>query len=74
MAHQTQTATVAAVLIGVEETAALLNVPVATLRWMRHKGEGPRGVSIGGRIKWKREEVLAWIDQQFAEAEQKHSA
>lgn len=62
------------ILIGVEETAAMLGTPVSTLRWMVHRGTAPRSAIIGGRRRWKTSEVVDWVDAQLTADEQKRSA
>jgi len=37
-------------LLTITETAELLRAPVATLRWWRHTGQGPRSFKIGRRV------------------------
>jgi predicted DNA-binding transcriptional regulator AlpA len=47
------------------EAALLLGIPVATLRtWRsRRRGYGPRAVQVGGGIRYRLADLLAWIDQ-----------
>jgi excisionase family DNA binding protein len=54
-------------LITIEEAAAILGIPVATLRTWRINGKGPRGAVIGRRVKFIRTEVEAYLSQAFAE-------
>ena len=35
-------------LLTMSEASQLLRIPVATLRWYRHKGIGPRSALVGG--------------------------
>jgi predicted DNA-binding transcriptional regulator AlpA len=51
-------------LLTSDEAALLLGVPVATLRtWRsRRRGYGPRAVQIGGSIRYRLPDLLAWID------------
>ncbi|MDP3966662.1 MAG: helix-turn-helix domain-containing protein [Nocardioides sp.] len=51
-------------LLTSHEAALLLGVPVATLRtWRsRRRGYGPRAVQIGGSIRYRLADLLAWID------------
>lgn len=53
-------------LLTITETADLLRAPVATLRWWRHNGIGPRSFKIGRRVCYQRADVQAWIEQQRA--------
>lgn len=53
-------------LMGYEGTSALLDgVLVNTLKDWRAKGKGPRSAVIGGKVKYRRDDVLDWIDEQF---------
>ena len=48
------------------ETGELLNTPVATLRWWRDQGTGPRAFRLGARkVMYRRADVLAWLDHQY---------
>ena len=51
-------------LLTSDEAALLLGVPVATLRtWRsRRRGYGPRAVQVGGSIRYRLADLLAWID------------
>ena len=42
--------------------AALLRAPVATLRYWRHLGTGPRSFRLGRRVVYRRDDLQAWID------------
>jgi DNA-binding transcriptional MerR regulator len=47
------------------EVAERVRRPVATLRFWRHKGIGPRSANVGGRVLYKRSDVEAWLEEQF---------
>lgn len=53
------------VLLGHEEVSELAGIPVLTLKDYRAKGRGPRSAVIAGRVKYRKSDVLAWIDEQF---------
>ena len=54
-------------LLTTAEAAELLHTPVATLRWWRHQGTGPRAFKLGARkVMYRRSDVLAWLEQQYA--------
>jgi excisionase family DNA binding protein len=55
-------------LLTIAEAAELLRAPVATLRYWRHLGAGPRSFRLGRRVLYRREDLQAWIAQQRAEA------
>ena len=53
-------------LLTTAEAAGALNVPVATMRWWRHQGTGPKAFRLGQRkIMYKRSDLLAWLDTQY---------
>jgi excisionase family DNA binding protein len=49
-------------LITAEEFAELMQVSVRSVWRLRSAGEIPEPVRIGGTIRWRREEVLQWIE------------
>lgn len=51
-------------LLTIEEVAELLRMPVATIRYWRVLGTGPRGFIIGRRLRYVRQDVLDWLDEQ----------
>jgi predicted DNA-binding transcriptional regulator AlpA len=54
-------------LLTTAETAQMLHTPVATLRWWRHQGTGPKAFRLGARkVMYRRSDVLAWLEQQYA--------
>lgn len=52
-------------LLTIEETSGMMRLPVATLRYWRHRGVGPTSARIGRRIMYRESDVLAWLDQAF---------
>jgi predicted DNA-binding transcriptional regulator AlpA len=52
-------------LMTLEEAAVFLRKSPAQMRWMRHAGTGPRSAKVGGRVMFRKADVLAWIDAQF---------
>ena len=48
------------------EVAATVRAPVATLRYWRHIGKGPKSFRVGRRVLYSEADVLAWL----AEAEE----
>ena len=52
-------------LLTSDEAASLLGVPVATLRtWRsRRRGYGPRAVHVGGCVRYRASDLLAWIEE-----------
>jgi predicted DNA-binding transcriptional regulator AlpA len=52
-------------LLNIEEAAARTRLPVATLRFYRHKGTGPRSAKLGRRVIYREADLDAWIEAQF---------
>jgi excisionase family DNA binding protein len=50
-------------LLLLPEAAALARMSVSTLRWLRHRGEGPTGFRLGRRVLFRRAAVEEWIAQ-----------
>lgn len=50
-----------------QELADLVRAPVETCRFWRHVGRGPRSVKIGRRVLYKRADVDAWLEEQYAD-------
>ena len=51
-------------LLLLPEVAEITRKSVDTLRWLRHRGEGPQGFRMGRRVVFRRGVVTAWIVQQ----------
>jgi predicted DNA-binding transcriptional regulator AlpA len=51
-------------LLTIQEVADVVRVPVATLRYWRHLGTGPRSFRIGRSVRYWRTEVFGWLDDQ----------
>ena len=49
-------------LLTIAEAAARLRAPIATLRYWRHLGTGPRSFRVGRRVLYSRDDLDAWID------------
>jgi excisionase family DNA binding protein len=48
-----------------EEVAERLRRPVATVRFWRVKGIGPKAARVGGRVLYRQSDVEAWIARAF---------
>jgi DNA-binding transcriptional MerR regulator len=59
MGHTTQIAP----LWTVQDVADYLQVPVHTLYSWRMQGYGPRARKIGKYLRYRAEDVVAWLDQ-----------
>ncbi len=46
-----------------QEVADFLQVPVATVQLWRAKRTGPRGYRVGRHVRYRREDVEAWLAQ-----------
>ncbi len=53
-------------LLTLDEAAAFLRTPAATLRYWRHLGIGPEGFRLGRRVVYRRNEIDRWIAEQQA--------
>jgi excisionase family DNA binding protein len=62
------TAEPASELLTIAEAAQLLRAPVATLRYWRHLGTGPRSFRLGRRVLYRRDDLETWIDAQRGQA------
>jgi excisionase family DNA binding protein len=52
----------------VEELAAFLSLPVKTIYVQRAKGDLCAGYRFGKHVRFKREDVLAWLETKRDEA------
>src|SRR3712207_1026551 len=50
-------------LLTITEASAILRVPVNTLRWWRHRGDGPRFFKIGRHLVTTIGDLAAWIEE-----------
>lgn len=46
------------------ELAGYLQVPVKTIYEWRTKGKGPKALLIGRHLRWRRADVMAWLETQ----------
>ena len=51
-------------LLTIAEVADVVRVPVATLRYWRHLGTGPRSFRVGRGVRYWRHDVTDWLRQQ----------
>lgn len=56
------------------EVAERVRRPVATVRFWRATGTGPRSANVGGRVLYKAADVESWIEQEFAKDTAKGAA
>lgn len=58
-----------AILKTIGEVSEMTRIPISTLRWYRNLGnKGPRSALLGGKVMYREQDVLKWIDDQFKEA------
>jgi predicted DNA-binding transcriptional regulator AlpA len=50
--------------LNINDAAKLLGIPVATLRWWRSKGTGPRSIKFGRHVKYPKVALRRWIQSQ----------
>jgi DNA-binding transcriptional MerR regulator len=48
-------------LLTITEAADLLRKPVATLRYWRHLGIGPKSFRVGRNVRYWRADLLDWL-------------
>ena len=53
--------------IGIEQLAEELGVPVRTIYAWRAKNQGPRGATFGKHVRFRREDVDAWMESRLEE-------
>ena len=51
-------------LMTLKEVATLVRVPEATLRYWRHLRTGPCGFRIGRSVRYWRNDVVHWLEEQ----------
>ncbi len=51
-------------LLRTVEIADQTGIPVATLRWWRHRGEGPRSFKLGKTVFYDADDVAAWVESE----------
>ena len=51
-------------LITTDDLAERCGVPVATIYAWNHKGTGPRRIRIGKHVRYRPEDVEAWLERQ----------
>jgi excisionase family DNA binding protein len=51
-------------LMSLTDVSEMLGIPVHTLYRWRHKGDGPVGYRVGRHVRYRREVVEAWLEQQ----------
>jgi excisionase family DNA binding protein len=52
-------------LLGVDELASYLDVPVKTLYAWRYRSEGPPALRVGRHLRYRWSDVQSWIQQRI---------
>lgn len=52
-------------LLTIDEVAEMLRKSPAQLRWMRHNGSGPKSAKLGGRVMYREQDVIDWVNAAF---------
>lgn len=52
-------------LMTIDEVAEMLRKSPAQLRWMRHNGSGPKSAKLGGRVMYREQDVIDWVNAAF---------
>ena len=52
-------------LMVIEEAAEYVRLPLATMRFYRHKKVGPLSARIGRRVMYRKADLDCWIADQF---------
>ncbi|AWG51490.1 DNA-binding protein [Mycobacteroides abscessus] len=55
-------------LMTLAELCDELGISESTAYYWRQIGKGPRGARIGKNLRYRRSDVNAWLDEQFARA------
>jgi predicted DNA-binding transcriptional regulator AlpA len=59
-------------LLTLEEIAAQVRVPIATLRYWRSRGEGPETFRLGRRVVAYQDAVDAWVQERADRERSRH--
>jgi excisionase family DNA binding protein len=57
-------------LMSLADVSEMLGIPVHTLYRWRYKGDGPTGYRVGRHVRYRREAVEAWLEQQVDQRSQ----
>ena len=56
-------------LLSLKDLAEYLGYPPSTIHYWRLRGRGPRGFRVGKQLRFRAEDVRAWLDEQAAHAD-----
>jgi predicted DNA-binding transcriptional regulator AlpA len=54
-------------LMTITQVSERTTLSEGTLRWLRHKGHGPRSSKLGRRIVYREEDVELWLEQNLTD-------
>lgn len=52
-------------LFTLPEVAEMLRKSPAQMRWLRHNSQGPRCAKVGGRVMYREQDVIDWVNAAF---------
>ncbi len=61
-------------LLTIEDVASELNKPVKTLYNWRHLKIGPRSIKVGRSVRYRREDLDAWLNELVKAGSGSHAA
>jgi len=67
MVSDSQVADTPSKLLSPLELAAILGVPVTTIYAWRGRGYGPPAIRVGKHLRWRPEEVEAWLTRRASD-------
>jgi predicted DNA-binding transcriptional regulator AlpA len=53
-------------ILSTTQVSAQTGVPIGTLRYWRHAGQGPASFTLGRRVVYRKAEIERWITAQEA--------
>ncbi|MBE0009577.1 MULTISPECIES: helix-turn-helix transcriptional regulator [unclassified Arthrobacter] len=53
-------------LLTLDEVAEMLRKSPAQLRFMRHANTGPKSAKLAGRVMYREQDVIDWVNEAFA--------
>lgn len=51
-------------MLSIDEAAAFLRVPVATMRYWRYSGDGPFSFTVGRHVRYWHSDLVLWRAEQ----------
>jgi predicted DNA-binding transcriptional regulator AlpA len=65
MREETMETVKAMKLLTLHEVAEMLRKSPAQLHWMRQRNSGPRSAKLGGRVMYREQDVIDWVNAAF---------